>query len=139
MTTTEASPNRFSGTLSSQTSSVGRGEVELQATLTQLRIECSFPPASRMPLFAFRRGRPFITIPDALIHDIRYGWGCVYVDGSVHSTQGNQAKDEKIDARLEELKVWVERLSPTEARDRDTVTARMESHRRAIDDYGNPY
>lgn len=113
-------------TLTQLTSSIGKGETNLQGILNAFKVECEYPPYSRMPIYnAYHKGRPMFTYPDSFVHDIRFGWGVFLVDGSIHQTTGNRKKDERQDEEYERLGVWVERLSPTEAKDPEIVAERL--------------
>ena len=123
-------------------SSIGKGEVELQRILLQLTqdVQLSGRDTYVRDWGRFdKRQLPVRCYPDALVDSPVFGSGVFLVQGSIHSTRAHArlgGKDDRARDAYERHGLWVEEITPSEARDFDSVKAALERHRIHRDDYG---
>lgn len=76
-------------------------------------------------------GRPVSVKVDVLIDDPNYGSGVLEIKGSAHQTKGARKWDEKREAYLMRMGLWVESLQNSEV-DREHIEAVLAAHKKAV-------
>ena len=129
-------------TLSELRTSFGKGEPELQRTLASLGVPCRFSgPDTYVRVWGSfdRRLFPVRLYPDALVDSPDFGSGVFRVQGEVHDTRKHArlgGTDDRQREMYERQGLWVEDLTPAEAKDPEKVKLALERHRVVRDAYG---
>ena len=129
-------------TLSELRTSFGKGEPELQRTLASLGVPCRFSgPDTYVRVWGSfdRRLFPVRLYPDALVDSPDFGSGVFRVQGEVHDTRKHArlgGTDDRQREMYERQGIWVEDLTPSQARDPAQVKLALERHRVVRDAYG---
>ena len=129
-------------TLSELRTSFGKGEPELQRTLASLGVPCRFSgPDTYVRVWGSfdRRLFPVRLYPDALVDSPDFGSGVFRVQGEVHDTRKHArlgGTDDRQRELYERQGIWVEDLTPSQARDPAQVKLALERHRVVRDAYG---
>ena len=128
--------------LSELRTSLGKGEPELQRVLASLGVPCQLSgPDTFVRVWGRfdRRLFPVRLYPDALVDSPDFGSGVFRVQGSIHETRKHARAGGTDDVQLELYErqgLWVEDLTPSQAKDRGTVQAALERHRVRRDECG---